>query len=215
MNVVTPQAKTSLLLDRNYQPFAVCTARAAIRHLMSERVKGIDAMGNVASWSGTDLNLSEDKAASLRWFNNEVSLFNDQPCLRSAPDATTGEERQWAIPTILVCTYHFGFRRRKGQSVSLKTLYSVYKGVCQYCYEKIPYSSATKDHSFPRSKGGTNDDFNLVLACWQCNNKKDNIHPYYDVNGKEVKPININSHLFFMPEGVAIREEWKPFLFLS
>jgi 5-methylcytosine-specific restriction endonuclease McrA len=179
---------------------------------MCGRVKGIDAVGNAVSWHGADLVLGEG-INTLRWFNNEVSLFDDQPCLRSAPDQLTGEDRCWAIPTILVCTRNFGHRPKSGQSISLRRLYDIYKGVCQYCYEKIPYSAATKDHCLPKSKGGSNDDFNLVLACWECNNKKDSHFPYYDIHGKEVKPLKgINLHQI-VPEGTVIREEWKPYLY--
>jgi 5-methylcytosine-specific restriction endonuclease McrA len=90
----------------------------------------------------------------------------------------------------------------------------VYKGTCQYCYEKIPYSQATKDHAIPKSKGGTNDDFNLVLACRECNNRKDSIYPFYDVNGKEVKPKKLQSFAF-VPDVNNVREEWKPYLIES
>lgn len=214
MNIVNPKDKTTLILNRQFQAFNVITARAAIRHLIAERVKGIDALGNIVSWTGADLNV-DGSANTLRWFNNEVSLHDDQPCLRSAPDPTTGEERKWAVPTVVVCNYHFGYRRQANESVSLKTLYNVYKSTCQYCMEKIPYSQATKDHVFPKSKGGSNHDFNLVLACRECNNAKDNIHPYFDIHGKEVKPISINSHLFFIPEGMPIRDEWKVYLHLQ
>lgn len=209
MIVVTPQTKTTLVVNRYHQAFNVCTARAAIRHLMSGRVKGIDAKSNIVSWTGADLDLAGH--STLRWYNNEVSLFDDQPCLRSAPDPLTGEEKKWAIPTIIVCTYHFGYQRRAGENVPLKVIYRVYKGICAYCYEKIPYSKATKDHVYPKSAGGTNHDFNLVLACRDCNSAKDDIHPYYDINGKEIKPRKIND-MMFIPEGIAIREEWKPYL---
>ena len=209
MIVVTPETKTSLLLNKNYQPFAVCTARAAFRHLITERVRGIDAAGNVVSWSGTEYD--EHGQSSLRWFNNQINIYETQPCLRSGPDPITGEARKWAIPTILVCTHHFGYHKKPGASVSTRTLYKVYKGTCQYCYEKIPYSQATKDHAIPKSKGGTNDDFNLVLACRECNNRKDSIYPFYDINGKEVKPKKLQSFAF-VPDVNNIREEWKPYL---
>lgn len=211
MKIVSPESRTSLLINRLYQPFAFCTARAAIRHLMSDKVKGVDASGNVVSWMGADLNLTQN---TLRWYNNEVSLFDDQPCLRSAPNMVTGEEHKWAIPTILVCNHTFGLHRRKGENVSLRSIYNAYKGVCQYCHEKIPYSSATKDHVFPKSQGGSNDDFNLVLACWMCNNKKDSQYPYFDKDGKPVKPKKLQRPCI-IPEGLDMREEWKPFFFIQ
>ena len=127
MNIVLPETKTSLLLNRNYQAFAVCTARAAIRHLMTGRVKGMDSEGNVVTWSGTELDTHGN--SSLRWYNNEVGLYPDHPCLRSAPNHATGQDRAWAIPTIIVCTYHWGHHRRGTYNVSTRTLYKIYKGV--------------------------------------------------------------------------------------
>lgn len=210
MFVVTPETKTTLLVNRNYQAFAFCTAKAAIRHLMSDRARGIDADGNTVSWTGADLDLAGHSV--LRWYNNEVSLYPDQPCLRSAPDKITGEEKQWAIPTILVCSHSFGIHKRTGENVTLRSIFNAYKGICQYCYTKVSMSNATKDHVFPRSKGGTNHDFNIVLACRDCNSAKDNNYPYFDVNGKEVKPIKMNHFDFILRNMPSVRNEWKPFL---
>jgi CRISPR/Cas system Type II protein with McrA/HNH and RuvC-like nuclease domain len=75
-------------------------------------------------------------------------------------------------------------------------------------------NSATKDHVFPKSKGGTNHDFNIVLACRQCNSAKDNNYPYYDINGKEVKPIKFSNFEIMLRNMPTLREEWKPFLHL-
>ena len=213
MIVVSPETKTSLLVNRNYQAFAFCTARAAIRHLMAERVKGIDADGNAVSWSGADLDLRGHSV--LRWYNNEVSLYKDQPCLRSAPDTITGEEKQWAIPTILVCNHSFGVHRRSSENSSLRSIFNIYKGICQYCLEKVPFHKATKDHIYPKSKGGSNHDFNLVLACRDCNSAKDNQYPYFNVEGKEVKPMKISHFDIIVRNMPFIREEWKPFLHLT
>ncbi len=210
MNPVDTKARTTLLLNRNYQAFALITARAAIRHLMNGKARGFDAMGNLASFTGADVNL--EGVNSLRWFNNEVSLYEDHPCLRSAPDPVIGIAKPWAIPTILLCNYQFGLPQRTGESVSLMTLFRAYKATCQYCFDKIPYREATKDHCIPKSLGGTNHDFNVVLACRKCNNEKDSKYPYLNADGKEVKPLKLNTYHQIIPDGVPVREEWKPFL---
>lgn len=213
---VDPDSKTTLVLNKHYQSQGrFFTARAAIRHMMNGRVKGIDAVGNCASWTGDEVNEVEGYSSSLSWSNLTIELHPDHPCLRSAPDALTGRETQWPVPTIVVCTHHFGYHARAGQSISLRSVYRIYKGVCQYCLSKISYSDSTKDHVFPKSLGGSNDDFNIVLACRTCNAKKDNVFPYYDVRGQEVKPRGVNHYLMGIPEGTVIRDEWKPFLFLD
>lgn len=54
-------------------------------------------------------------------------------------------------------------------------------GICGYCGLPIgtDSSSGVIEHIWPRSKGGTNHDANLTLACLSCNTKKsDNIDPH-------------------------------------
>lgn len=53
--------------------------------------------------------------------------------------------------------------------------------ICYYCQRdlgKLPITSRgpwglsgaiTIDHKIPLSRGGTNEDINLVIACWHCN----------------------------------------------
>lgn len=213
---VDPHERTTLVLNKNYQSNSkFFTARAAMRHLMNGRVKGIDAAGNCVSWNGSDVENIEGQGSSLNWAGGSVELYPDQPCLRSARNVITGKETQWAVPTIVVCTYHFGYHGKTGHSITLKTLYSLYRGTCQYCLEKIPFSAATKDHVYPKSLGGGNEQYNLVLACQPCNSAKDNTFPYSDVNGKQIKVRPFNPQLGVLPIGMPIRDEWKPFLFLN
>lgn len=43
---------------------------------------------------------------------------------------------------------------------------------CFYCQRPLERDTATLDHLHPRSKGGTDDPENLVLACRPCNRAK-------------------------------------------
>jgi 5-methylcytosine-specific restriction endonuclease McrA len=45
-------------------------------------------------------------------------------------------------------------------------------GVCSYCGGVAD----TTDHVIPRSRGGTDDDSNLVAACRPCNSRKKDRH---------------------------------------
>lgn len=59
-------------------------------------------------------------------------------------------------------------------------LYRHQKGACHYCRRKMVREpnkalSVTVEHLVPRSFGGTNDRYNLVGACLQCNNLRGNM----------------------------------------
>jgi hypothetical protein len=43
---------------------------------------------------------------------------------------------------------------------------------CQYCGQKPPQVVLEIDHIEPRSRGGSNDDLNLVTSCFDCNRGK-------------------------------------------
>lgn len=49
--------------------------------------------------------------------------------------------------------------------------------VCPYCLETFPLKKATKDHLFPKSRGGSSEPSNIVLACKHCNNEKGALTP--------------------------------------
>lgn len=49
------------------------------------------------------------------------------------------------------------------------------KPVCYFCKETIPKKKTTVEHLLPRSRGGTNEESNLAIACAPCNSDKDNM----------------------------------------
>lgn len=215
MNPVSPDTKTTLLLNYCWQPFNWCTARATLKHLMSDKSRGIDAAENLVSWTGNDVGKDGNILTTYSWYGNRVQLHDHQPCLRSAPDPVTGTEREWAIPTILVCHRNFGITAKKGTKIATRRVYKKYKGICQYCLQKIPLELATKDHVVPKDSGGPDEEYNIVLACKPCNNKKDNIFPYYDINGKEVKAKYTSPQERLIETAPKIiHDEWKVFLHL-
>jgi 5-methylcytosine-specific restriction endonuclease McrA len=195
MKHVSSNTTTTLVLDGSYQPIGFFSARSAIQHLITGRGMAYDKYGNLQSWE--------------QWINTDHD--KDQYDYLCTPSMTI------IIPSIMVITHHFGnlnkSRQRIGKDTSLRHLYKVYKGVCQYCLEKIQFNKATKDHIYPKSKGGLTSSCNLVLSCTSCNSKKANIFPYYNKEGNLVKPITllpIHRNILYMPE---MREEWQFFLY--
>ena len=51
------------------------------------------------------------------------------------------------------------------------------KGVCHYCAQKTPPKELTMDHIVPVARGGKSTKGNLVPACKDCNNKKQQMLP--------------------------------------
>lgn len=67
---------------------------------------------------------------------------------------------------------------------------------CWYCGKEMEPSKLTKDHVFPRSKGGNNDMDNIIMVCKLCNSSKGNLDLfewYFEVL-KEWPPIPIFVH---------------------
>lgn len=64
------------------------------------------------------------------------------------------------------------------QPLSKRTRFEVFKRdgfVCQYCGQHPPDVMLEVDHISPVAEGGTNDEENLVTACFNCNRGKAHI----------------------------------------
>ncbi|HAA55094.1 MAG TPA: HNH endonuclease [Myxococcales bacterium] len=68
-------------------------------------------------------------------------------------------------------------RRKSRVRFSRHNVYARDKGRCQYCGIKMYQHESTYDHVVPRSQGGTTCWENVVLACFNCNQKKANRTP--------------------------------------
>lgn len=67
---------------------------------------------------------------------------------------------------------------------------------CWYCGTEMEPSKLTKDHVFPRSKGGDNDMDNIIMVCKTCNSSKGNmdLFEWYAEVRKEWPPLNVLVH---------------------
>lgn len=189
---VQPDDLTTLTLDGTYQAIGFFSARAAVKHLITNRAKAYDRFGNLQDWTG--------------WVENTAYHYDDNPFMNSA-------SQRIDIPTIMVVSHYFAKRARKDRhGTNLRHIYKIYDGKCQYCLKKIPFSQATKDHIFPKSQGGPNCSQNLILACKSCNTLKADTFPYFNAKGEEPKPKNIlpvHYHQIYRPDD---RPEWEFFL---
>jgi 5-methylcytosine-specific restriction endonuclease McrA len=187
MNIVDCNTKTTLLLNNAWQPITAITARAAFAHLLSQNVTALDKNNNLFD--------------SIEKWNKYAEFHEDQPVLRSA-------KQSWRIPTIIIVTSKF-FKRPKKKKLSLLELSRVHDSVCQYCLKKFALKSLTIDHIFPKSKGGTDEHGNRTLACLDCNQKKSDHSPFFNIKNEIVKAPVIPS-LFL--QVIKIRKEWESFI---
>lgn len=67
---------------------------------------------------------------------------------------------------------------------------------CWYCGKEMNPTKLTKDHVFPRSKGGDNDMDNIIMVCKTCNSSKGDmdLFEWYCEIRKQWPPINILVH---------------------
>lgn len=49
---------------------------------------------------------------------------------------------------------------------------------CFYCGKELTFALTTMDHRIPLSRGGDNEQHNLVPACRPCNESKDSLMPW-------------------------------------
>jgi hypothetical protein len=60
-------------------------------------------------------------------------------------------------------------------AVGIRKRFEVFKRdgfTCRYCGRKSPEVVLEADHVIPVAEGGTDDEVNLVTACWECNRGK-------------------------------------------
>lgn len=204
MKIVKPTTRTTLLLDANWFPINVITARACFYHFLRDRVIGLDKNTNqfkFDDWRNGEYITDEDDIEESE--EVPVILYKDQPCLRSASDV-------WALPTLVVVTGKF-FRKHRKREYSFGELCQYYKNTCQICLERFPRKELSKEHIMPRSKGGHNMTSNISITCKKCNARKNSVHPYFNKEGKELKGTNLPANYIFVEEG-DMREEWKNFI---
>ena len=81
---------------------------------------------------------------------------------------------------------------------------------CWYCGKALKLNELTKDHVFPRIKGGNNDMDNIIMVCKSCNSSKgdtDLFEWYFNVR-QVWPPFNVMAHylknvyLFSMENGL-------------
>lgn len=87
---------------------------------------------------------------------------------------------------------------------------------CQYCRTKLPLKKLTFDHVVPRSKGGKTRWENIVMACYDCNERKADRTPKQagmPLLKEPVKPRSLPVVAFRVDRSDSIPEAWRSWLY--
>jgi 5-methylcytosine-specific restriction endonuclease McrA len=82
------------------------------------------------------------------------------------------DSRSWKVPSIIQFVTKVMGMFRKGPKFNRHNVYLRDKGRCQYCGHRVPKSDFTFDHVVPRKLGGQTTWKNVVIACFECNQRK-------------------------------------------
>lgn len=142
-----------LILDRNYQPIKIATAKIAVMLLFSDKALVLDS-------SYMTYTIEE-------WINySKLVNTTDLPVLRSA-------SVNILVPEVIVVP---SYLRKPSHGKKLKySRMSIFKRdnfTCQYCGDEKRRPDLTVDHILPKSKGGKSSWTNIATACKKCNWKK-------------------------------------------
>jgi 5-methylcytosine-specific restriction endonuclease McrA len=143
---------TVLILNRNWQAIHVKTP--------------VEAFAMLASGAATGLDIADDgNMTPVRW-----EQWLTLPVRPS--DLSIGTVRgPVRVPTVMVLARYDRVPKRK-PGLSARSIWERDGGVCQYSGRKLKPSEGNIDHVIPRSRGGSNDWKNCVLADKRINNRK-------------------------------------------
>lgn len=195
-NFCNPNEDVCLMLTSSWEPVGITNAREAIQKMIRcvgkkhKAVKAIDSLGAIhdfETWSETEC------------------LYDNQPYLRSA-------NRAWPVPTILLTSKYFFYQPKNLNTVTISMMYDRYKGRCQICNKEKPIREMTVEHIKPRCKGGTSKPDNITMTCKACNNKKNDLFPFFTKEGKELEPFAQPGETIKRERVIPIkRPEWELF----
>lgn len=166
--------RATLVLNRSWQPVQVTTVRRAL----------------CSVFRGSARIICPETLATFDFFD-----WIEQPALPGAAKIRT-PTAQVAVPEVIVLSRYNRVPRHEApftrQNLILRDDYT-----CQYCGKRASAKLLSIDHVRPRSRGGSTNWENCVLACVGCNARK-----------ADRTPREVGLRLRRTPE----RPRWSPFL---
>ena len=159
-----------LLLNQNFIPLTVCSARRAVVMVWAGKAEIIESTGK---------------------YVHSVSMRFDVPSVIR-------------LLVFVKISYSLNIQLTKQNIIKRD------HGICQYCGKSE--GTMTVDHVIPRSYGGDESWGNLVCACSDCNNKKDDKTPHEAGMELIKKPKKPSIGLFLFSHKIPIKSSWRVFL---
>ena len=135
-----------LVLNRNYQPIHVTSAKRAFTLLYLGAARVIDEQ--------------------YRTFDFESWAALSEAC--SGDDVIRTIDRAIRVPRVILLQIYDRMPRTKVRFSRLN-IYARDDNTCQYCGQKLPRTHLNLDHVVPRAQGGRTTWENVVCCCVPCN----------------------------------------------
>jgi len=178
-----------LVLNKNFQPIHITSARRAVSLLYLGLARAIDEQFRVfdfQSWAQLTAELGQDAWGTV--------------------------DSKIRIPRVIVLQIYDRLPRTKVR-FSRHNIYMRDGNRCQYCSWSGPRTDLNLDHVVPRAQGGRSSWENVVCCCIKCNLKKGARTPEQANMRLAKKPERPRWTPTFRAQGDAIRyREWLPFL---
>ena len=185
-----------LVINRNYQPVTTTTLKRAINKLFSNKAV-------VVLPPGPDSDIWRE----MSW--SEWAKFTP----RDGESVIKSAKKAFKIPEI-VKVINYGESPRRKVKLSRRAIFKRDSHTCQYCGKSVPkelnMDDLTIDHCLPKSRSGKTEWSNVVLACYKCNRKKQDLTPEEAHMPLLSVPKPPPDDIF---QGTVIRiDSWKHFL---
>lgn len=163
----------TLVLNKGWQGINAKPVREALGDVLSERANILHpdeyTQHNWESWTGIPVGIDEPALCTPR--------------------------SRIKIPEIIILKDYNKVRHRRVK-FSRRNLWKRDNFCCQFCGHRPRNDEITMDHVVPKSRGGKSSFKNCVLACIECNKRKDNRTPeeagmrlFRWVKGQEGEPV--------------------------
>lgn len=178
-----------LVLNRNYQPIHVTSAKRAFTLLVLGVAQVIDKQFRVfdfESWAQLSAERGDDVVHTI--------------------------DRTIKVPRVIILQLYDRIPRTKVR-FSRHNIYLRDGNTCQYCGETLPRTELNLDHVVPRAQGGRTTWENVVCCCIDCNLAKGARTPDQARMRLLKPPVRPRWTPSFRTAGDRVRyREWLPFL---